>query len=101
MSDRLDPLIRDLVAWVAEEPRPYAEVLDAWRTSCPRLTVWEDASDRGLVERRPVAGGACSWSSPRPGAPSCARRRLAAARDRWAECHGKPGWRPAAHALLG
>jgi hypothetical protein len=56
MSDRLDPLIRDLVAWVAEERRPYAEVLDTWRTSCPRLTVWEDASDRGLVERRPVAG---------------------------------------------
>jgi len=56
MSDRLDPLIRDLVEWVAREPRPYAEVLDAWRTSCPRLTVWEDASDRGLVERRAVAG---------------------------------------------
>jgi hypothetical protein len=56
MSDKLDPLIRDLVAWVAKEARPYAEVLEAWRTSCPRLTVWEDASDRGLVERRSVEG---------------------------------------------
>jgi hypothetical protein len=24
-------------------------VLEAWRTSCPRLTVWEDAVDAGLV----------------------------------------------------
>jgi hypothetical protein len=40
MTDTLAPLVRDLVAWVAAGPRPYGEVLDAWRTSCPRLTVW-------------------------------------------------------------
>jgi hypothetical protein len=56
MPEMLDPLIRDLVQWVAEEPRPYAEVLEAWRTSCPRLTVWEDACDRGYVERRSIDG---------------------------------------------
>mgnify|MGYP002382501856 CR=1 FL=1 len=28
----------DLVEWIAKEPRPYADVMDAWRTSCPRLT---------------------------------------------------------------
>lgn len=44
-----EPLILDLVAWVATQPRPYGEVIEAWRTSCPRLTVWEDAVDRGLV----------------------------------------------------
>jgi hypothetical protein len=49
MSETLRPLILDLVAFVAERPRPYAEVLEAWRTSCPRLTVWEDAVDSGLV----------------------------------------------------
>ena len=49
MSETLRPLILDLVAFVAERPRPYAEVLEAWRTSCPRLTVWEDAVDAGLV----------------------------------------------------
>ena len=48
------PLVRDLVAWVAAGPRPYREVLDAWRTSCPRLTVWEDAVDGGYVA---VTGG--------------------------------------------
>lgn len=57
MSTSLDPLIRDFVAWVAREPRPYAEALEAWRTSCPRLTVWEDATERGLVERERLPGG--------------------------------------------
>ncbi len=49
MSATLDPLVLDLVEWVAKEPRPYADVMEAWRTSCPRLTVWEDAVERGLV----------------------------------------------------
>ena len=51
MSLTLDPLVMDLVAFVANGPRPYDEVIDAWRTSCPRLTVWEDAIDRGLITR--------------------------------------------------
>lgn len=51
MSAGLDPLIRDLVEWVAREPRPYAEVMELWRTSCPRLTVWEDALERGYLVR--------------------------------------------------
>lgn len=45
----LDPLVLDLVEWVARAPRPYAEVLEAWRTSCPRLPVWESAVERGYV----------------------------------------------------
>jgi hypothetical protein len=46
-----DALVLDLLEWVGPEPRPYAEVLEAWRTSCPRLTVWEDANDRGFIAR--------------------------------------------------
>lgn len=49
MPATLDTLILDLVEWVAKEPRPYADVMEAWRTSCPRLTVWEDAVERGFV----------------------------------------------------
>lgn len=49
MSDVVDALVLDLVEWVAKEPRTYSSVMDAWRTSCPRLTVWEDAVDRDLV----------------------------------------------------
>ena len=52
----IEPLVRDLVEWVAKEPRHYRDVLDAWRTSCPRLMVWEAASDRGFVERKRIEG---------------------------------------------
>lgn len=45
------PLVIDLLEWLAVEPREYGEVMDAWRTSCPRLPVWEDTVDFGLVER--------------------------------------------------
>jgi len=36
--------------WLAERPRSYGETMDAWRTSCPRLSIWEDAVREGLVE---------------------------------------------------
>jgi hypothetical protein len=55
MPVAIDPLVMDLVAFVADRPRPYDEVIDAWRTSCPRLTVWEDAIDRGLITRHRAA----------------------------------------------
>jgi hypothetical protein len=51
LATSLDALILDLLEWIGPEPKPYSGVMDAWRTSCPRLTVWEDANDRGLVER--------------------------------------------------
>ena len=44
-------LIVDLVSWIARQARPYDDVMEAWRTSCPRLTIWEDANDYGLIER--------------------------------------------------
>ncbi|HUC06213.1 MAG TPA: hypothetical protein VL961_12485 [Acidimicrobiales bacterium] len=47
----VDHLVVDLLEWIGAHPRPYREVLDAWRTSCPRLPVWEEARDRGLVVR--------------------------------------------------
>lgn len=56
VSDDLTPLILDFLEWIAREPRSYADVMDAWRTSCPRLTVWEDCIDRGLVERQHLPG---------------------------------------------
>ncbi len=41
----------EFVEWVAAHPRTYSETTDAWRTSCPRLPIWEDAVDGGFVER--------------------------------------------------
>ena len=42
-------LTRDFLAWIASAPRTYAEVMEAWQTSCPRLSIWEDALADGLV----------------------------------------------------
>ncbi len=59
MADTVvEPLILDLLAWLAKGERTYEEVMDAWRTSCPKLPVWEDANDRGLVVRE-EANGRC------------------------------------------
>ncbi len=56
MSDILAPLTIDFLAWLAAEQRDYSDVMDAWRTSCPRLTVWEDAIDAGLITHVHVSG---------------------------------------------
>lgn len=58
MTQALDPLILDFLDWLGPAPRPYGETMEAWRSSCPRLTVWEEAAERGLVERVNGEGGA-------------------------------------------
>lgn len=49
----LDSLVLDLLEWLAKEPRTYTQTMEVWRTSCPRLAVWEEAVDRNLVARKP------------------------------------------------
>lgn len=56
MSESVDPLVLDFVEWIAREPRAYAEVVGTWKTSCPRLTIWEDAAEAGYVSRESIAG---------------------------------------------
>ncbi|MGZ5876219.1 MAG: hypothetical protein ACXWKP_29470 [Bradyrhizobium sp.] len=56
MPATVDPLVLDFVEWIAREPRPYSEVIATWRTSCPRLTIWEDAADAGYVTRKTIRG---------------------------------------------
>jgi hypothetical protein len=52
MADTVvEALILDLLDWLAKGEHTYEEVMDAWRTSCPKLPVWEDANDRGLIVR--------------------------------------------------
>lgn len=55
-SDPVEDLILDLLEWIGPGPRPYDEVIDAWRTSCPRLPVWEDAVERGFLHARHEPG---------------------------------------------
>jgi hypothetical protein len=49
-------LLRDFLGWLAEEPRAYQDVMDAWRTSCPRLSIWEDALADDLITTEKVVG---------------------------------------------
>src|SRR6516165_3878219 len=60
MSDSASLIMIQFLSWLADRPRSYTETMDAWRTSCPRLSVWEDAiiadlarieNDRGRAVR--------------------------------------------------
>jgi hypothetical protein len=53
-------LTLQFLAWVADGPRTYGEAMDAWRSTCPRLSIWEDAVRDGLV--RLENGGAMKSS---------------------------------------
>lgn len=78
-DDKLDSLVLDLLEWIAKAPRGYRETMEAWRTSCPRLAVWEEALDRGFVVRERAADGA-RVAVTNDGAAFLAQRGLAAAR---------------------
>jgi hypothetical protein len=56
MADAVQTLVLDLLEWLASRERSYEEVMDAWRTSCPKFPVWEEANDRGLVVKRHLNG---------------------------------------------
>jgi D-3-phosphoglycerate dehydrogenase len=56
MDTVVEALILDLLEWLSTRDRTYDEVMEAWRTSCPRLPVWEDANDRGLVVKQELNG---------------------------------------------
>ena len=75
MSETVDALILDLLEWMGPNPRPYAEVLEAWRTSCPRLPVWEDANDRGFIARHRVTGQGALLSVSAAGAEHLRKHR--------------------------
>ena len=60
MPEPMSPLLLQVLNWVADRPRSYADAMEAWRTSCPRMTIWEDALGGGFVE---VQGGATMQQS--------------------------------------
>ena len=51
-------LMKQFLLWVGTQPRTYGDTMEAWRTSCPRISVWEDAVAEGLVELEPTPAGA-------------------------------------------
>jgi hypothetical protein len=49
MSAPLNPLMIEFLTWVGSRQRTYAEAMEAWRSTCPRHTVWEDALIEGFI----------------------------------------------------
>jgi hypothetical protein len=49
MTEQPSLAVVQFLTWVASRPRTYGEVKEAWRSTCPRLSTWEDALDGGLV----------------------------------------------------
>jgi hypothetical protein len=50
VPDPVSPLAVQFLEWLSAAPRSYPDVMEAWRTSCPRLSTWEDTVNEGLVE---------------------------------------------------
>ena len=50
MQESTVPLTLEFLRWIGCRPRTYAAAMDAWRTSCPRHSTWEDAFIDGLVQ---------------------------------------------------
>ena len=71
-------LTLQLLAWIAARPRTYGETMEAWRTTCPRLTIWEDAVSDGLV----TVDGAASMQDGRVRLTDSGRALLAASLER-------------------
>ena len=78
MSDTVEPLVLDLLEWIGRGPRPRSEVLEAWRTSCPRLPVWEEANARGFLDHGLPRAARRSISVSASGRAYLASRRAAA-----------------------
>ena len=43
----------ELLTWVTARPRSYEDVVEAWKSNCPRYAVWDDAATAGLVTAGP------------------------------------------------
>jgi D-3-phosphoglycerate dehydrogenase len=78
MSDPVDALILDLLEWIGTGSRPYAEVMEAWRTSCPRLPVWEEANRLGFIEHVHERGQPATVALSRLGSAHLQRHRTGA-----------------------
>jgi hypothetical protein len=50
MPEPMDLLTLEFLRWIASRRRTYAEAMEAWRSTCPRHTVWEDALIDGLIQ---------------------------------------------------
>ena len=82
MQQPAHALTLQFLAWVAGSPRSYAEAMEAWRSTCPRLSIWEDAIVDGLVR---IEGGKGTKNLSLVVLTPRGRARLKAGKDRIGE----------------
>jgi hypothetical protein len=56
-TEPMSSTIVEFLEFTAFRPRTYEQAMEAWRSSCPRLTTWEDALIAGLIEVSPGDAG--------------------------------------------
>lgn len=49
MENLADPLTLELLEWISRHSATYAELMEVWRSNCPRHSTWEDAVIAGFV----------------------------------------------------
>jgi hypothetical protein len=50
MPESANLLMLEFLSWISSRPRTYADAMNAWQTTCPRHTIWEDAIIDGLIQ---------------------------------------------------
>jgi hypothetical protein len=60
MTTASSALTLQFLAWVSDGKRTYGETMEAWRSTCPRLSIWEDAVRDGLVRVESVGAMAAA-----------------------------------------
>ena len=99
MSDSPSLIMIQFLSWVADRPRTYAQIMDAWRTSCPRLSVWEDAVIEDLV--RIDGNGARAVALTKRGAAVLQKAQNGQRRKTRAKMGAKMGVKISAKARVG
>jgi hypothetical protein len=44
-----DLLMIEFLSWLSTRRRTYSEAMNAWQSTCPRHTIWEDAIIDGYI----------------------------------------------------
>ena len=50
MPDQVNLSTLEFLQWIFSRPRTDADAMEAWRTTCPGNSVWEDALIGGLIQ---------------------------------------------------
>jgi hypothetical protein len=50
MPESANLLMLEFLSWISSRRRTYTETMNAWQSTCPRHTIWEDAMIDGYIQ---------------------------------------------------